>query len=212
MPDPTAGAEQGLLSIAFPADYATSGLFYVYFTNNDGDVEVDVPRSAGDPPAADPASRRPVIVIPHGTRRTTTAASSSSAPGALALFRHRRRGAGQRANAPDLDSLLGKLIRINPLPADGGQPYRSRTRTRSWAPRAGTRSSPTGCGTLGGLPSTPGGSRSATSAWRPRRRSTFYGSRDARGANFGWPEYEGDVLYDPRLPGRRPADLPDPHL
>ena len=32
---------QGLLSIAFPPDYATSGLFYVFFTNNNGNIEID---------------------------------------------------------------------------------------------------------------------------------------------------------------------------
>src|SRR4051812_25941841 len=32
--------ERGLLSVAFPPDYETSKLFYVCFTNDDGDVEV----------------------------------------------------------------------------------------------------------------------------------------------------------------------------
>src|SRR4051812_1972783 len=37
----TSGGERGLLSIAFPPVYAASGLFYAYFTNAAGDVEVD---------------------------------------------------------------------------------------------------------------------------------------------------------------------------
>ena len=35
------GGEQGLLSMAFAPDYATSGLFYVYYTDDDGDQRVD---------------------------------------------------------------------------------------------------------------------------------------------------------------------------
>src|SRR3954447_20182303 len=35
------GGERGLLSIAFAPDYATSGLVYAYFTNKDGDIEMD---------------------------------------------------------------------------------------------------------------------------------------------------------------------------
>ena len=34
------GSEQGLLSIAFPPDYAASGLFYIFYTDNDGDEAV----------------------------------------------------------------------------------------------------------------------------------------------------------------------------
>ena len=32
------GAERGLLSIAFPPDYKQSGRFYVFFTDNEGDL------------------------------------------------------------------------------------------------------------------------------------------------------------------------------
>src|SRR5205085_10770310 len=64
------GGERGLLSMAFAPDYATSGLFYVYYTGTapgvpaTGDISVDELRRDG-PDAADPASRRHVLVIPH---------------------------------------------------------------------------------------------------------------------------------------------------
>jgi glucose/arabinose dehydrogenase len=35
------GGERGLLSIAFPPDYAASRRFYVYFTDEQGDIRVD---------------------------------------------------------------------------------------------------------------------------------------------------------------------------
>src|SRR2546430_11176198 len=60
-----AGGEQGLLSIAFAADYAASGLFYAYFTNTTGDIEVDELRRSADPDVADPAYQRPLFTITH---------------------------------------------------------------------------------------------------------------------------------------------------
>ena len=60
------GGERGFLSIAFAPDYATSGLFYVFYTKLDGDLRVDeLKRSATDPDAADPGSRRRVLEIEH---------------------------------------------------------------------------------------------------------------------------------------------------
>ncbi|MGZ8635189.1 MAG: PQQ-dependent sugar dehydrogenase, partial [Solirubrobacteraceae bacterium] len=53
----TAGGEQGLLSMAFAPDYASSGLFYVYFTDNGGDQRVvEYKRSSAD--RADAGSAR----------------------------------------------------------------------------------------------------------------------------------------------------------
>src|SRR3954452_17724516 len=65
--DPGAGPEQGLLSIAFPPDYPQSRRFYVYFTNNKGNIEIDEFRRSAVPTVANPATRRPVIVVPHPT-------------------------------------------------------------------------------------------------------------------------------------------------
>src|SRR3954451_732636 len=47
------GTERGLLSMAFAPDYSTSGRLYLYFTNLDGDIEIDmVKRAASTPDAA----------------------------------------------------------------------------------------------------------------------------------------------------------------
>jgi glucose/arabinose dehydrogenase len=52
------GGEQGLLGLAFPPDYATSGRFYVNFTNTAGDTVVArFKRASTSPPRGDPASR-----------------------------------------------------------------------------------------------------------------------------------------------------------
>jgi glucose/arabinose dehydrogenase len=54
----TAGGEQGLLGLAFAPDYATSGRFYVDFTDLASNIVVArFRRAAGVPLVADPASR-----------------------------------------------------------------------------------------------------------------------------------------------------------
>ena len=58
------GGERGLLSIAFPPDYAQSGSFYVYYTDNSGNIRVEEFQRRSATRAA-PSSRRTVITIPH---------------------------------------------------------------------------------------------------------------------------------------------------
>ena len=66
--------------MAFAPDYATSGLFYVYFAAEpDGQLQVrEYRRSAANPDVADPASGRRVWFADHTARPTTTAARSPS--------------------------------------------------------------------------------------------------------------------------------------
>jgi glucose/arabinose dehydrogenase len=51
------GGERGLLSLAFPPDYATSRRFYVSFVNSDGNLVVSRFHRSGDPLSADAGSR-----------------------------------------------------------------------------------------------------------------------------------------------------------
>ena len=73
-------SEEGLLSIAFDPEYQRNRRFFVYYVNRESNIQVDsFKRKRGSPTRADPRSRRTLIVIPHPGRPTTTAASSSSA-------------------------------------------------------------------------------------------------------------------------------------
>ncbi len=59
-------SEPGLLSIAFAPDYATSGLFYVFYnsTAGNGDIHISEFRHVpGDPDHADPYSERTLLTI-----------------------------------------------------------------------------------------------------------------------------------------------------
>lgn len=60
----SSGGERGLLGLAFAPDYATSGVFYVNYTDGNGDTVVArYCRSNGDPDLADPGSGEAVLRI-----------------------------------------------------------------------------------------------------------------------------------------------------
>jgi len=120
--DVSSGGERGLLSIAFPPDYAGSGRFYVYYTDAAGNIRIDEfqRRSAT---RADPGSRRQVIVIPHPVNANHNGGQLQFL-GDLLYFGTGDGGSGGDPpnNAQNKDVLLGKLLRIDPRPS-GGQPY-----------------------------------------------------------------------------------------
>ena len=131
------GEEQGLLGLAFPADYADSGLFYVDYTVPGDDIEVvQYRRSASGANLADPASARLMLDASTTTNSpTTTAGSSRSGPtatctsaSATAAARATRTATGRTP-----DTLLGKILRIAPVARQAAT--RSRTATRSPARR-----------------------------------------------------------------------------
>jgi len=57
------GTEQGLLSMAFAPDYATSGFFYVDYTNTSGTTRVVRYKVSGNPDVADAGSAHVVLSV-----------------------------------------------------------------------------------------------------------------------------------------------------
>jgi hypothetical protein len=116
------GGERGLLSIAFPPDYARSGRVYVYYTDNAGNIRVDEFHRRSATRAAR-GSRRTVIRIPHPFNSNHNGGQLQFL-GKLLYF---GTGDGGSAgdppnNAQNKESLLGKLLRIDPRPS-GGRAY-----------------------------------------------------------------------------------------
>ena len=116
------GAERGLLSIAFPPDYKESGRFYVYYVNKGGSIEIDEFHRQS-PTRAAPKSRRTVITIPHPVNANHNGGQMQFL-GEDLYFGTGDGGAGGDPpnNAQNKDVLLGKLVRIDPLPVEG-RPY-----------------------------------------------------------------------------------------
>jgi glucose/arabinose dehydrogenase len=116
------GGERGLLSVAFPPDYARSKRFYVYYTDHDGAIRVDeFQRRTAIRAAA--GSRREVIRIPHPVNANHNGGQLQFL-GNLLYFGTGDGGSGGDPpnNAQNKEVLLGKLLRIDPRAA-GGKPY-----------------------------------------------------------------------------------------
>lgn len=116
------GGERGLLSIAFPPDYARSKRFYVYYTDNAGAIRVDEFRRRTATRASF-GSRRPVIRVPHAENSNHNGGQVQFLDNLL-YFGTGDGGSGGDPpnNAQDKEVLLGKLLRIDPRPS-GGRPY-----------------------------------------------------------------------------------------
>ncbi len=133
----TSGGESGLLSMAFARDYSSSRRFYVYYTDQQGFLQIDQFRAgAGTPNRADPNSRRSVIRVPHHRGNHKGGQLQVGADGMLYAGFGDGGGAGDPdENAQDLSAILGKIIRIDPRPGGGysipaSNPFRNRSGAR----------------------------------------------------------------------------------
>lgn len=110
--------ERGLLSMAFAPDYATSGLFYVMYTEEGGDLRVDqFQRASSNPDVASGPTRRRVIEVEHSARSNHNGGQIQFAPSGGSLYISTGDGGGggdPDRNGQDRDSLLGKILRVNP--------------------------------------------------------------------------------------------------
>jgi len=108
--------ERGLLSTAFHPNYRENGLFFVYYTDDAGDLEiVRYRRSASDPNRADPSTRAVLLTIPHPVNANHNGGQLQFGPDGYLYI---GTGDGGSANDPPCnaqrdDVLLGKLLRID---------------------------------------------------------------------------------------------------
>jgi glucose/arabinose dehydrogenase len=114
------GGEQGLLGLAFAPDYASSGRFYVNFTNEAGDTVIARFTRSSNPLVANPSSRFDLQL--EGTRRVITQPFTNHNGGHLAFgpdgYLYIGLGDGGSGDDPDHRAqnpaeLLGKMLRID---------------------------------------------------------------------------------------------------
>lgn len=109
------GSEQGLLSLAFPPDFGDSGLFYVNYTDLNGDTVVaSYRRLAGNPGQGDPGSEQKILQIEQPAANHNGGQLQFGPDGYMYIGM----GDGGRAgdpwgNAQNPEVLLGKLLRID---------------------------------------------------------------------------------------------------
>jgi len=113
------GSERGLLGIAFSRD---SKRLYVDHTDTRGDIRIAVYRMRNG--VANVASRRVLLVIPHHTFSNHNGGNLVFGPDNMLYIGTGDGGGGGDTlhNGQNLDSLLGKILRINPR-KNGSQPY-----------------------------------------------------------------------------------------
>ena len=116
------GEEQGLLSIAFAPDFQNSHLVYAYYTGTDQDQHV-VEYSVKPDGSFDRGSERQILHMDDFAPNHNGGLLLFGPDGQLYI------GTGDggiaddpRRNGQNLDSLLGKILRIDPRPS-GGRPY-----------------------------------------------------------------------------------------
>jgi glucose/arabinose dehydrogenase len=198
----TAMGESGLLSIAFAPDYAESGLLYAFYNAREGaygDIRIsELRRSLDDPDVVDPSSERVLLTItkPYenhnggmlqfGPDGYLYASVGDGDPGAVypAGFFSQR-----------LDSLLGSILRIDPR---AGDPYtvppdnpflgRPDARPEIWAYGLRNPWRFWWDGTTSTLVLPDVGSTS--------REELNVVAGTAGGLNFGWPCFEGTLVFD----------------
>lgn len=205
--------EQGLLSVAFAPDYASSGRFYVDYTDSAGDTRVvEYRRSEDDPLVADPGSRRVILRVDQPFPNHNGGLVLFGPDGLLYI------GLGDGGseddpsrNGQDLDTLLGKILRIDPGTSNG-KPYKVPA-DNPFVDRSDA------------LPEIY--SYGLRNPWRfsfdrltddlsigdvgqnEFEEVDLVGRSEGRGANFGWSAYEGTARFndDQRAPSAVPPVL-----
>jgi glucose/arabinose dehydrogenase len=115
------GGEQGLLSVAFHRNYRNNGLFFVNYTNTDGNTVIARYSVSGDPNAADPNSAASLLTIPQPFANHNGGQLQFGPDGYLYIgMGDGGSGGDPLDNAQNLGTLLGKMLRID---IDGGFPY-----------------------------------------------------------------------------------------
>ncbi len=196
-----AEGEQGLLSVAFSPDYQRDGLFYVDYTDNEGDSRI-VEYSAADG-VADPGSARELMRVDQPFPNHNGGLVLFGPDGDLYIgFGDGGSAADPDRNGLDLSTPLGKILRIDPSP-DGDRPY-TVPRDNPFVGEEGARGEIFAYG--------------LRNPWRfsfdPATDDLSIGdvgqdefeeidyvtSEQASGANFGWSAFEGEARFNEDQP------------
>ncbi|KRB83347.1 hypothetical protein ASE26_12815 [Duganella sp. Root198D2] len=106
--------EGGLLSMAFHPGYAQNGRFFIYYTDKFSNIAIDEVKVSANADIADAGTLKRIITIPHPTYTNHYGGMLAfGADGYLYAGTGDGGGAGDPGgNAQNLDSLLGKLLRL----------------------------------------------------------------------------------------------------
>ena len=188
------GGEQGLLSLCFHPQYKTNGFFFVYYTNNAGDLEVARYQVGSNPNIATDISKKVVITIPHPTFSNHNGGTLRFGKDGFLYLSTGDGGSGGDPfnNAQNTNVLLGKMLRLNvntaatapfyTIPA--GNPYKNEVLAKGLRnPFRWNFDRATGDMWIGDV---------GQGAFEEINRV----HRDSMKVNYGWRCYEGNATYN----------------
>jgi glucose/arabinose dehydrogenase len=196
-----AGGEQGLLGLAFDPSYADDGRFFVNYTDLQGDTVVSgFHVSDSDPDRADPDSERVMLRVDQPFANHNGGNLVFGPDGDLYIgMGDGGSGGDPFGNGQRLDTLLGKMLRLDVDGAGSGEPYaippgnpfvdRPDARPEIWAyglrnPWRFSFDRNTGDLWIGDV---------GQSSWEEIDRA----GSDQAGLDYGWNVMEGDACYPP---------------
>jgi hypothetical protein len=126
---PSINDERGLLGLTFAPDYATSGHFYVYYTDNASDSRLRRYTVSGNPDVASAATAFNILFQDQPFNNHNGGTIQFGPDGYLYLGLGDGGGSGDpQGNGQNGSTLLGKMLRLDPtgddFPADANQNYR----------------------------------------------------------------------------------------
>ena len=196
--------EQGLLGIAFSGDGTK---LYVDYTDPKGDIHVVEYTMNGN--AVKAGSRRQLMLIPHHTFTNHNGGNLMIGPDKMLYIGVGDGGGGGDTlhNGQNKDSLLAKILRIDPRP-NGTHPYRI-PKDNPWVGKAGRRPETWMWGLRN--PWRFSIDRTTHDMWigdvgQNAWEEIDYAKAGQKGINWGWPLREGKHAYD----GARPPGARDP--
>jgi hypothetical protein len=108
------GAEQGLLGLAFPPDYATSGRFVVHYTDTAGDTRVSIFQVSPNPDSADGASEQVILTADQPFTNHNGGQIAFGPDGFLYLGLGDGGGSSDpEGRGQDLSELLASILRLD---------------------------------------------------------------------------------------------------
>jgi len=196
----TRGNEQGLLGLAFHPDFKNNGLFYVNYSRvGNGDNVIAEYKVTSDANAADPNSAKTLFTIPSLEPNHNGGMLAFGPDGYLYIGAGDGGGAGDQhgsiGNGQNLDTLLGKILRIDV----NGDPYQipptnpfvnqASARPEIWAyglrnPWRFSFDRATGDLYIGDV------------GQSSKEEVDFQAASSKGGENYGWRILEGDECYD----------------
>ncbi|CAN7592520.1 PQQ-dependent sugar dehydrogenase [Massilia sp. LjRoot122] len=204
------GGEGGLLSMAFDPQFAGNRYFYIYYTDPQQNIVIERFSAASNPNLADPTSGLVILRIPHPGFTNHFGGQVAFGPdGYLYLGTGDGGGAGDpNRNGQNLNSLLGKLLRIDVRNASAAQPY-AIPAGNPYLNQAGRRAEIWAAGLRNPWRfSFDGNQLYLSDVGQDRREEVNIGAADAAGLNYGWNTMEGTLCYNAATCDRTGLTLP----